>query len=688
MFSKNYKRKRETVEQIKRDAKKAAEEELRYLLPTVDHTNAATSMSSTRSEDVLDLTDESLETPELERSPDLRQENFSHFSDENFSDLSDISFGDLSDESSFELSDESSSELSDESLSNCEHKSQFESSDQNTSSKLDTEEFLRSSLISWALNDGITLDSVTKLLRILNVCMPNVKLPKDARSLLKTRRNISITTLSDGHKQKDFILAEGLLGLLGQNNSGLSHISLLINVDGLPLHKSGKMSFWPILCSINELRSKPCMATLYCGPHKPPLNEFLSTFLTELRDLQENGLQVNGSKVTVSVLAFVCDAPARQFLKQCKGHTGYYGCEKCTVEGVYKNHTMSFNEINCPLRSDTDFERAGNDDPHIHENPSPLVQEGFGLVSHFPLDYMHLVLLGVMRRLISLWTKDHPFKQSQSCIQSINAKMIAFRKFIPEEFARKPRSLSESSSWKATELRLFLLYLGPFILKNKLPPKYYQHFMLLSIAIRILADKEAVKEENKVTYAENLLKKFVSKWGTVYNGNSIVYNVHSLIHLADDVRRTGALDDWSAFRYENYLGCLKRKLRSGNLPLEQICRRIYELNDFKGHLEPGNVEVHFKIDPKKSKDNCVLLNDGTYCIVNSKHGEKITVSKLIKRCECFTKPCKSSILGIFAFKGLDKSSYIRSYSEIQKKCMKIQNKAIYIVIPCLHVVGD
>ena len=112
MFTKNYKRKWETVEQIKRDAKKAADEELQYLLPTVEHINAATSMSSTRSEVFLDLTDETLQNPTIERSPDLRQENFSHVSDENISDLSDINFGDLS--------DESSSELSDESWSNCE----------------------------------------------------------------------------------------------------------------------------------------------------------------------------------------------------------------------------------------------------------------------------------------------------------------------------------------------------------------------------------------------------------------------------------------------------------------------------------------------------------------------------------------------------------------------------------------
>jgi len=29
----------------------------------------------------------------------------------------------------------------------------------------------------------------------------------------------------------------------------------------------------------------------------------------------------------------VCDAPVKVFMKCVKGHTGYYGCNKCEVEG-------------------------------------------------------------------------------------------------------------------------------------------------------------------------------------------------------------------------------------------------------------------------------------------------------------------------------------------------------------------
>ena len=52
--------------------------------------------------------------------------------------------------------------------------------------------------------------------------------------------------------------------------------------------------------------------------------------------------------------------------------------------------------------------------------------------------------------------------------------------------------------------------------------------------------------------------------------------MHSLVHVCDDVRRFGALDEFSAFPFENTLGRMKRMLRNGNKPLQQICRRLSE----------------------------------------------------------------------------------------------------------------
>ena len=98
--------------------------------------------------------------------------------------------------------------------------------------------------------------------------------------------------------------------------------------------------------------------------------------------------------------AFICDVPARAFFKCSKGHTGYCGCERGTQKGQHINGRVVFPEISAELRTDEQFGRQGY---HHHQlSVSPLNDLGIGLVTSFVLDYMHLVCLGEMRRLIFL----------------------------------------------------------------------------------------------------------------------------------------------------------------------------------------------------------------------------------------------------------------------------------------------
>lgn len=71
-------------------------------------------------------------------------------------------------------------------------------------------------------------------------------------------------------------------------------------------------------------------------------------------------------------------------------------------------------------------------------------------------------------------------------------------------------------------------------------------------------------------YADALMKHFVSEFEQLYGGDELVYNVHSLTHLADDVRRYGALDGVSAFPFKNYMRKLKKAFRKPQFILKQI----------------------------------------------------------------------------------------------------------------------
>lgn len=70
-------------------------------------------------------------------------------------------------------------------------------------------------------------------------------------------------------------------------------------------------------------------------------------------------------------------------------------------------------------------------------------------------------------------------------IRQISENLL-LKSYIPREFSRKCRSLTELERWKATEFRLFLLYIGIVALKGPVSCDQYRHFLLLFIAIYIV----------------------------------------------------------------------------------------------------------------------------------------------------------------------------------------------------------
>ena len=131
------------------------------------------------------------------------------------------------------------------------------------------------------------------------------------------------------------------------------------------------------------------------------------------------------------------------------------------------------------------------------------------------------------------------------------------KNYLPREFLRKGRSLREVDRWKATEFRQFLLYTGPVILLGKVSECVYRHFMLFAVAIYCLSGDSYCNTHCQ--YAGDWLRIFVEEFGCIYGRDMLVYNVHCLVHLADDVKRFGSLDRFAALPFESFLGKLSRE---------------------------------------------------------------------------------------------------------------------------------
>lgn len=89
-----------------------------------------------------------------------------------------------------------------------------------------------------------------------------------------------------------------------------------------------------------------------------------------------------------------------------------------------------------------------------------------------------------------------------------------------------------------------------------MPPNYLLHFNSLHCAIKVLCHESDCINNNE--YAKNLLTYFVETSKILYGKDFIIYNVHNLIHLADDVLKFGHLDSYSSFSFESFLYEIKK----------------------------------------------------------------------------------------------------------------------------------
>lgn len=620
--------------------------------------------------------------------------------------------------------DSSGTRVSDDVIFEHYEKGISDNSSKNSDTDDEPEKFKADDLRHWAVNYQITHVALTALLCVMKKHPCFEELPSTARTLLDTPVSLPISNVNPG-QYCHMGLSAGIKNLWKHLVEKVSQIDLAIGIDGLPLFKSGPGEVWPIMASIVNVPSlinKVFPIGIYYGKKKPAdCRQFLKMFVEEAATLCTDGILINGQNISVSIKAFLCDAPAKSYILGVKGHTGYSSCTKCKQTGVWENNKVIFTEFNSLPRTHEEFLIQADEDFHVGTTNLHLLPN-IDFIKSFPLDYMHLICLGVTRTLMYTWKfAPPPLKLPSNILNSISSALISFQNSIPSEFCRKPRGLDEVKRWKATEFRQFLLYTGPVILKKELQYNYrgyYENFLSLHIATRILLSPKYFKH---LEYAKDLMKFFVETAIQHYGPQLITHNFHNLLHIPDDVSNLGNINIYSAFKFENYLGKIKRLVKSGNKPLQQICRRLTEIeknsdNTSKGESEPdqpiflkqrtnGPRQQYFEFEEEfcelkfnkfKIKasfpDSCCTLKDGRVVIVYSmgklKHSSEMSVLfKAYSRKEnFFSHPfCESSALNIYSVKKLLQEFEICSISHISEKMVLLNYSNEVIVMPFLQI---
>lgn len=291
---------------------------------------------------------------------------------------------------------------------------------------------LKNELRDWGNAYRVSKLAINRLLSILNSY--GISLPKNYRTLQHTPVNIEINTVAGGNLWYNG-LGNCLRNIFGTLSRDLD-ISLNFNIDGLPLFNSSKTTFWPVLGTItgkrhlegiefeleifknlNEKKKyivvelpqvKPMVISVWCGDGKPDnVNDYLEPFVRELGELLRLGININNHLITIRVRCFICDSPARAFIKGTVNFNHTFGCQKCMAQGEWyqSSHRTSYHRIavtneerSRELRTDERFRNRFQPEHHLQN--SILEDLPIDMVKGFPIaDSLHLLDLGLMKRL-------------------------------------------------------------------------------------------------------------------------------------------------------------------------------------------------------------------------------------------------------------------------------------------------
>lgn len=119
-----------------------------------------------------------------------------------------------------------------------------------------------------------------------------------------------------------------MLSVIIDENSIPVEILLKISVDGVPMSKSSNIQLWPLTGMIANLEfPRVVIFGLWHGDSKPSdVNEYLREFIEEAKKLSDDVFTFRGKRIRFQIILYICDAPARSFLKCIKSHTGFFGC--------------------------------------------------------------------------------------------------------------------------------------------------------------------------------------------------------------------------------------------------------------------------------------------------------------------------------------------------------------------------
>jgi hypothetical protein len=426
------------------------------------------------------------------------------------------------------------------------------------------------------------------------------------------------------------------------------------------------------------------------GPNKPKnIDSFLFPCLYHLSALQREGLPIwdaSRDMIFISRPFFAlgtADGPAMAYLNGLVGHNGKLGCRLyCSVIGRHKpgghhyypalskpldydvegcdHGDISYADLpRCSLKTYHDNLRYLMASPNETQYKRRRLETGISkpsiflglsekktlpIPSCFGSDIMHLLSLNIPDLLINLWRGTFDCDRTDNRAtwdwavlngpvwKKHGRQVVSATPYLPGSFDCPPRNPAEkiSSGYKAWEFLLYLFGLGPGLLYNVLPEKYWKNFCKLVYGVRIV-NQHKIKATD-LQKAHVALLEFACEFEQLYYQRRserlhfIRQSIHGVAHLASEVTRLGPAACSSQWTMERTIGNLGQEIRQPSNPFKNLSQRALQrcqINALKAMIP--DLETSPPDVPRGAKE----LGDG-YVLLRARD----RTSRAISDCEC------------------------------------------------------
>ena len=364
----------------------------------------------------------------------------------------------------------------------------------------------------------------------------------------ETRDTENITDIFDGTLYQELCEREVTV-----NGKTLPHryfsdrrdIALGLSLDGFAPFKHRSNSAWPvILFNYNlppDLRTHLnhilCYGVIPGPKSVKDVNSFLVPLHDELAELSEGVDDVLDltTKEFFILRAYLIllfgDIPAISKLLMMKGHNGYSPCRYCQIKGMrnpgekvnyvplhreegaydphalrYRNHRHFIRQARKVITADTVAESDRlSCEYRIKGIPGLFLLGSVNFPNSFPFNFMHLIFENLVPNLIRHYTGDfkgldprtETYELPKSVWEAIGDAAARSGDTIPSDFGtRMPNIYTERSSMTAETWSMWILYLGPILLRDHFSKwVYYEHFVKLSQLVRLCISYEMAQSD-------------------------------------------------------------------------------------------------------------------------------------------------------------------------------------------------